>query len=318
MKPLSNDLRQRIIDAYNHGEGSQRTLAQRFSVSRPTVERLCARFKATASVEPAPRRNGPRPIVGEEDFARIDAWIDDQCDLTQQELADRFTSETGRRVSQRTISRVLKRMQQTRKKKSIKPQEALRDDVAAEREAFRVWMQEVDARRLIFVDESGLCRGMRLLYGYAPRGQRAVDRAPTGRGRRLSLIGWLDATGRGEAVWLWDTVKGATFRQFVEEHLLSALFEGAIVIWDNARIHADEELEAMIEARGAELKRLPRYSPEFNPIELLWSKLKHYIRKARADTREALLAALEEAATWITAEDAEGWFEHSGYCHQPT
>ena len=116
MKPLSNDLRQRIIDAYNHGEGSQRTLAQRFSVSRPTVERLCARFKATGSVEPTPRRNGPRPIVGEEDFARIDAWIEDQCDLTQQELADRFSEETGRRVSQRTISRVLRRMQQTRKK----------------------------------------------------------------------------------------------------------------------------------------------------------------------------------------------------------
>ena len=116
MKPLSNDLRQRIIDAYNQGEGSQRTLAQRFSVSRPTVERLCARFKATGSVEPAPRRNGPLPIVGEEDFARIDAWIEDQCDLTQQELADRFSEETGRRVSQRTMSRVLRRMEQTRKK----------------------------------------------------------------------------------------------------------------------------------------------------------------------------------------------------------
>lgn len=200
----------------------------------------------------------------------------------------------------------------------MKPKEALREDVAAEREAFRTWMEEVDPRRLIVVDESGICRGMRLLYGYAPRGKRAVDRVPTGRGRRLSLIGWLDASGRGEAVWLWGTVKGATFRQFVEEHLLSALFEGAIVLWDNASIHRDPDLEVLIKARGAELKRLPRYSPEFNPIELLWSKLKHYIRKARADTSEALVAALEEAATWITGTDAAGWFEHAGYCLQPT
>lgn len=116
MKPLSNDLRQRIIDAHNRGEGSQRALARRFNVSRSSVERLCARFKATGSVAPSLRRNGPLPTVSEEDFPRIDAWLDAQCDLTQQELADRFTQETGRSVSQRTMSRVLKRMEQTRKK----------------------------------------------------------------------------------------------------------------------------------------------------------------------------------------------------------
>jgi transposase len=116
MNALSNDLRQRIIDAYNQGEGSQRALARRFSVSRSSVERLCTRFKDTASVEVTPYRHGPLPTVGEEDFARIDAWLEAECDLTQQQLADRFTQETGRPVSQRTISRVLRRMQQTRKK----------------------------------------------------------------------------------------------------------------------------------------------------------------------------------------------------------
>jgi transposase len=200
----------------------------------------------------------------------------------------------------------------------MKPKEALREDVVAEREAFRQWMETVDARRLIVVDESGLCRGMRLLYGYAPRGERAVDRAPTGRGRRLSLIGWLDLSGAGAAVRLWGSVNGAIFRRFVEEELLAVLEPGMIVVWDNASIHRDPELEAMIQARGAELKRLPRYSPEFNPIELLWSKLKHYIRKARADTNEALLGALEQAAECITGEDAAGWFAHCGYCLQPT
>ena len=196
--------------------------------------------------------------------------------------------------------------------------QALREDVKAEREAFLAWLAQVDPTRLVMVDESGICIGMRLGYGYAPRGQRAVDTAPAGRGRRLSLIGWLDWFGNGTVVHLSGTVNKAIFRRFVVEHLLEELEAGDIVVWDNAKIHEDAELVALIEAKGAELKRLPRYSPEFNAIEMLWSKLKHYIKKARADTQEALKGALEQAARLVQRSDAQGWFEHCGYRLQPT
>lgn len=93
------------------------------------------------------------------------------------------------------------------------PSETLREEVGAEREAFLAWMKVVDPDRLVIVDESGITLGMRLAYGYALRGRRALDHAPTRRGRRLSLIGWLDRCDRGSAVRLWDTVKKEQFRR---------------------------------------------------------------------------------------------------------
>jgi|SRR5690554_2023573 len=113
---LSLDLRQRIVEAYERGEGSQRTLAARFAVGKATVERLIKHKRETGSVAPKVQRHGPLPIVTPEHHALIEAWLAECCDLTQQELADRFTEKTGRRVSQRTMSRVLGRINETRKK----------------------------------------------------------------------------------------------------------------------------------------------------------------------------------------------------------
>lgn len=198
------------------------------------------------------------------------------------------------------------------------PQEALRDEIKAEREAYVKWMEQVDVTRLIMIDESGLCLGMRLGYGYAPCGKRAFDRAPARRGARLNLIGWIDYFGNGFAVKHWGTVNGAIFRCFVEQHLAPELEAGDIVVWDNARIHDDPELVGLVEARGATVKRLPRYSPDFNPIEMLWSKLKHYVKKRRPDTREGLVEALDEAGKQVRGENAAGWFQHCGFRPHPT
>lgn len=193
------------------------------------------------------------------------------------------------------------------------PQEALRHEIKAERDAYLKWMQQADVTRLVMIDESGLSLGMRLGYGYARRGKRAFDRAPVRRGERLNLIGWIDYFGNGIAVKHWGSVNRVVFRCFVEHHLAPELEAGDIVVWDNARIHDDPELVRLIEARGATVKRLPRYSPDFNPIEMLWSKLKHYIKKRRPDTREGLVEALEEAGKQVRGDDAAGWFQHCGF-----
>lgn len=195
--------------------------------------------------------------------------------------------------------------------------ETLRPDVQAERAEFITWMEAVDPTRLVFVDESGIRIGTRLAYGYAPCGKRVRDYAPLCRGKRMSIIGWLDAFGTGQGIHLWHSVKRTDFRDFVEEYLVPDLRPGDIVIWDNARIHEDPEFARMIERRGAELKKLPRYSPDLNPIEMLWSKLKHYIRKTRADTEELLADALKAASDLITFEDAVGWLLHCGFRPQP-
>jgi transposase len=177
-------------------------------------------------------------------------------------------------------------------------------------------MPQLDGHRLVFVDEGGYRPGQRLAYGYAPRGQRCLETAPLRPTGRLNMLGWM-AASCGEVVTVEEKVTGAIFEQFVAEHLVPSLEVGDIVVWDNARIHTSRAV-ALVEAAGARVLALPRYSPEFNAIEHLWSKLKHYMRKARADTVAALKKALYAAMERVTASDAAGWIRHCGYTINPT
>ena len=174
----------------------------------------------------------------------------------------------------------------------------------------------MDPTKVKAVDESGVVQGMHLGYDYAKRGERLVVHAPLRKGKRISLLGWLGYDGSGALVMHQGTVKRWHFRGFVRAHLLPHLKPGDVVLWDNARIHEAPDLVEQIEARGATVRPLPRYSPEFNPIELLWSKLKHWIKKARADTEEVLLEAVEASVLRVTGSDAAGWFKHCGFCLQ--
>jgi transposase len=193
----------------------------------------------------------------------------------------------------------------------MRPLQQHRPDVQAERQAFAEHMKAFDATRLVFVDESGVVRGMRLSYGYARRGERCIENAPFRVGKRSSLIGWMTASG-GEIVHFEGSVTAEVFAHFVRCHLVPSLEPRDVVVWDNARIH-NEEAVRLVEAAGASVVPLPRYSPEYNAIEHLWSKLKHYVRKLRADTAEALRAALEAAVVYLRAADARAWIEHCGY-----
>jgi transposase len=192
----------------------------------------------------------------------------------------------------------------------------LRDDVAAERAAFAAWQRAVDGRRVVCVDESGVLAGMRVAYGYAPRGERCVEHAPYRKGRRTSLIGWVRA-GRpgasGKVVAVAGPVDRALFTRFVRDHLAPSLDPGDMVVWDNHAIHGSTEARELIEGRGATLHPQPRYTPEVNAAEPLWSKVKGLVRRARADTAEALEAALRSAVGSVTASDTAGWMRHCGY-----
>ena len=184
--------------------------------------------------------------------------------------------------------------------------------MTAERAAYAEAMRALDASRLVFVDESGVVQGMRLSYGYAAKGQRCAENAPFRVGRRTSLLGWMGPTC-GEVVPAGGSVTASVFEAFVAGSLVPRLRVGDVVVWDNARVHSAEAAR-LVEAAGARVLRLPRYSPEYNAIEHFWSKLKHLVRKARADTAEALTAALRSASALITPDDAQGWIRHCGYC----
>lgn len=311
---LSLDLRSRIVEAYKGGQGSQRTLAQRFRVGQSTVERLLKHERETGSIAPKPHGGGRKAIVTETHRKKIRQWLSDDSDLTQEQLAERFTTEMGKPIARSTFGHALRRLRISRKKKSMKPAQQSRADVAEERAEFMEWMATVDPNRVVVVDESGLIRGLRLAYGYAPKGERVYDTAPLNKGKRLNLVSWMRVDGSGVVATHAGRVNGPIFRGFVMKDLVPSLRAGDVVVWDNARIHGVEGLREMIEARGAELKPLPRYSPDLNPIEMMWSKVKHWVKKARADTLEALEEAVEAAVARVASSDAEGWYSYCGFC----
>lgn len=167
-------------------------------------------------------------------------------------------------------------------------------------------------RRFYFVDESGFAPGLRLAYGYSKRGERCRDSAPFRAGKRMSLLGWISTNGSGLVSTYSGTVNHAVFERFVEEKLAPVVVAGDVVLWDNATTHS-QLARQMIAATGAEVVPLPRYSPDMNPIEMLWSQLKHKVRGRRPDTQDQLRAALEEAVKEVTGEDITAYARHCGF-----
>ncbi len=185
--------------------------------------------------------------------------------------------------------------------------------VQAERMLYRDLSATLDLRRAKFIDESGINLAMTRLYGRAPRGERALGSAPQNYGQNVTILGALSCTGL-EAVM---TIEGATdadvFRAYVREVLCPTLREGDLVIADNLSAHKAAGVQEAIAASGARLLYLPPYSPDLNPIERCWAKIKTFLRAAKARTREALDAAVMHALATVTESDARAWFAHSGY-----
>ena len=171
-----------------------------------------------------------------------------------------------------------------------------------------------DARRLVFVDESGFHTSMTRLRARAPRGERAYGRVPRKRGKNQTLIASITLRG---AMCESLSIEGATdselFETYVERLLAPRLCEGQVVVLDGLGAHRTARVRDLIEERGAGLLFLPPYSPDLNPIEEAFSKIKSIVRKAGARTREALDEAIGEALSAVSPEDAAGWFAHCGY-----
>ena len=172
-----------------------------------------------------------------------------------------------------------------------------------------MWLA-LPSERLVFVDESGSNKALAPRYGYAPKGERSHGVVPRNRGRNTSILAAMSHEGLVGTM----TVEGGTnkevFLTYLDEVLCPALQAGQIVVMDNLAVHKNEAVREKIQACGARLLFLPAYSPDFNPIEHAFSKLKAFLRKARARTQESLEAAIAAGLATITAKDAHGWFKH--------
>lgn len=167
--------------------------------------------------------------------------------------------------------------------------------------------------RLVFLDESGFRLGTPTRYGWAERGRKAIGKAIHGAWRNVTMIGAIALNGFRGFMNIEAGTSCNVFRAFVEQQLVPELKPGDVVVMDNLSAHRDKAAVDAIKAVGANVLFLPPYSPEFNPIEKLWAKLKTLVRRDQTDTREEFDDALARAMTAVTTEDILGWFRHCGY-----
>jgi len=165
----------------------------------------------------------------------------------------------------------------------------------------------------VFLDESGVTTEMTRRYGWAPRPERVSEAVPAGHWRTLTVLAALTPAGVLASMTIESPTDGDVFLAFVEQVLGPRLEPGHVVILDNLSAHKVAGVRQLIEDRGAQLLYLPPYSPDFNPIEQAWSKIKQRLRAAKARIVEALEQAAAEAIGAITADNAAAWFTHCGY-----
>ena len=186
-----------------------------------------------------------------------------------------------------------------------------RDEEA--RGSFRERLRSIDAERLVFVDECSTNIAFTPRYARAPKGERAFGKTPRNWGKNVTLISSITLEGMGASMSIEGPSDTESFGLYMRNVLVPQLKSGQILIMDNLSVHRSTWVRELIEERGCQLWLLPSYSPDFNPIEEAFSKVKNLLRKAKARTLEALFGATAEAIRAVSREDARGYFGHCGY-----
>lgn len=314
MAAYSVDLRQKIIDLYYEGETSQRELARIFNVSKSFIQKLLKQYRETGIVGAKERTEQTPRKLADEELEILTEIVEEKNDRTLQEIADQLKRRIGKVVSISTIYRMLKSLGVTRKKKALNATEAGTQKVKEEREKFWEEIKNIWAKDMIFLDESGVNLAMVRLYGRSKKGERARGERPQKRGKNVSIISAISLDGViAESVLLGGT-DAITFEAFISQKVLPNLSAGKSVLMDNCSIHKGEAIRQMIESVGAELIYLPTYSPEYNPIEQMWSKIKSILQGLSARTYADLAIAIEVAFAKVSLNDIHNWFTHSYSC----
>lgn len=308
MEAYPQKLRDLALDAYEEGLKTAE-IAGRFKVSRSWCRRVKQRLRERNLRGAIEQKHGPDPKLSDPDRQQLAELVQEKPDATLMELQEQLALP----VSISTIQRALVDMKLTLKKKSLRASEQDRPDVKRKRDDWEQCMPGLDLEKLVFYDECGANTVMARLYGRCPEGVRLVDCAPAGHYRTLTLMSAMRLDGVVAPMLLDGPVNAQTFAGYVEQHLAPSLSPGDILILDNLSAHKSPRVTKAVEAAGCRLVYLPPYSPDFSPIEPMWSKVKARLRKAAARTLDAVTQAVKQALCSITPEDCEGYFEHCGY-----
>jgi transposase len=307
MGPYSKDLRERVAAAVDHGEGSQREIARRFRVSLTFVFRLLRRRRDADTLDPKPHGGGPTPALGPDEQQRLHQLIREQPDATLEQLRQLG----GFTCSLTTLWRELRRRDLTRKKKTLHADERDRPDVKTKRRSFRRKVKKIEPERLVFVDETGVTTAMTPAYAWAPRGERAYASAP-GSWESVTLTAAVGLDGVRAPLVFPGSTDAVTFQTYVTEVLVPALHPGDVVVFDNLSAHGSGVVVEAIERAGASVLPLPPYSPDYTPIEEMYSKVKEFLKRVAARVKGDLYDAIGDALKEVSPQDIIGWFKEAG------
>ena len=203
------------------------------------------------------------------------------------------------------------------KKKQVHASEQKREDVAQARKEWKEKQEnhvELPVDKLVFLDESGVNIDMVRRYGRAKNKNRVNDYAPVNTPKKTTLVSSVRLDGTQAYEFFQGSLNGKNFLSYVKNTLIPTLKKGDIVVMDNLSCHKVKGVKEAIEEAGASVLYLPPYSPDFNPIEMMWSKIKVLLRNRKTDTPELLHSVISDAFSSISVSDISGWFTASGYC----
>ncbi len=309
---LSIDIREKVMKAIEGGM-SRRQAAARFDIGPATAVRWAKRALTTGEVAPLKMGGDHRSqrIEAHADF--ILARIAEKPDMTIMELRDKIKERHGLGFGYGTVWRFLARHNITRKKKTGHASEQEREDVAAAREAWFEGELDLDPLKLVFLDETAISTNMARRFGWAPQGERCRMSVPFGHWQTKTLIAALRYDRVDAPMTIDGALDGAAFLAYVEQVLAPTLCAGEIVVMDNVPTHKVAGVREAIAARGASVLHLPPYSPDFNPIEKSFSKIKSILERIAARSVDALQAAVAEALRSFTPQECMNYFAASGY-----
>jgi transposase len=270
---------------------SRRSAAARFGVSISSAIRWCAQLRDTGTFAPGPL-GGDRLSHRIEAHAALIVSLNERTpDVTLAQIQAEFAKAGGRAGGHRHALALLRPARDHAQKKSVHAAEQDRPDILKRRWEWFESQPDVDPDRLVFIDESWASTNMARTHGRAPRGQRLRAPVPHGHWKTTTLVAGLRNTGMVAPMVLDGPINGAAFQGYVDQVLVPELRPGDIVVMDNLGSHKGPGVRAAIEAVGARLLHLPPYSPDFNPIELAFARLKSALRSAATRSIPALCAA---------------------------
>nr|AIJ28517.1 transposase [Fischerella sp. ATCC 43239] len=313
MKAYSIDFREKIINAYEQGNTSIRKIASRFDVSKAFVQRLLLLKRTQGHVNLQKQGGGMKSDLDKHKI-ELAQMVEKYPDATLSEYCEYWGQAYDKWVSTSAMCRALQRQNLTQKKKTLRSSQAKTERVQKLRIEYWQQIQQIDPENLVFIDEMGVLLGLTRTHARSPHGSRVYDFKPFYRGAKVTVIGAISLKQVLAVMTLNGSMDGNAFKVFIEKCLLPQLWSGAVVVMDNVPAHKVEEIESLIQSKGASVLYQSPYSPDFNPIEHWWSQLKSFLRSFSPTTAKLVDILIATALDLINPIHLKNWFTNCCYC----